>query len=373
MKNACVAVLCALFLLAPNAQAADDGEGWRPIFDGKTLKGWKGSEGPGHWSVENGVIVGRGTRSHLYYMAETFKDFEFTAEVKTQPKTNSGIYFHTRYLETGWPDKGHESQVNVSHGDSVRTGSIYNVVKLYETPAKDGEWYTHYIRVKDRNIVVKVNDKVVLDYTEPEGVKGGRKVSQGLFAFQQHDPGSVVRYRNVMVRGEPVAVAAAAAGVHGFTVKDIDGKDRCLSECRGKVVLMVNVASKCGYTKQYAGLQKLYDDLKGKGLVVVGVPSNDFRNQEPGTEAQIKQFCSSKYNVTFPMLAKVCVKNGEKQCPLYQYLSTKSKNGRLEAKVSWNFNKFLIGKDGLPIKHYESKVKPDDAGLRADILAAIGQ
>jgi len=163
----------------------------------------------------------------------------------------------------------------------------------------------------------------------------------------------------------------AAKNFHSFVMKDIDGQNKPLSEYRGKAVLVVNVASQCGFTPQYTGLQKLYSDYKDKGLVVLGVPSNDFGKQEPGSESEIKEFCSSKFHVTFPMLAKVSVKNGPEQCDLYQYLTQKEKNGNLDASVAWNFNKFLITKDGQPIKYYESKVKPDDPQLIADIEAAI--
>lgn len=160
-------------------------------------------------------------------------------------------------------------------------------------------------------------------------------------------------------------------GIHAFKMTDLDGQTRDLSEYKGKVVLVVNVASKCGFTKQYTGLEKLYEDYQGKGLVVLGVPSNDFGGQEPGTEAEIKEFCTSKYSVTFPMLAKVSVKNGPEQTALYQYLSSKDRNGVLDAKVAWNFNKFLVGKDGKVIKHYESKIAPEDDGLKADIEQAL--
>lgn len=182
-----------------------------------------------------------------------------------------------------------------------------------------------------------------------------------------------IRHRAVTTRPATTTQPATTrpASIHAFTLKDIDGRDRTLSEFKGKVVLMVNVASKCGYTPQYAGLQQLYEDYKDKGLVIIGVPSNDFGQQEPGTSLQIKDFCRKNYGVTFPLMAKVSVKNGPHQTPLYQYLTDKHQNGVLDAKVSWNFNKFLIGKDGRPIKHYESKVKPEDAGLRADIEAAL--
>jgi glutathione peroxidase len=167
------------------------------------------------------------------------------------------------------------------------------------------------------------------------------------------------------------AMSTQPSGIHGFTMKDIDGRERTLSEFKGKVVLIVNVASKCGYTPQYAGLQKLHDEYKDKGMVVLGVPSNDFGAQEPGAEPQIKEFCTRNYGVTFPMLAKVPVKYGPEQTPLYQYLTQKGRNSVLDAKVAWNSNKFLVGKDGQVLRHYGSKVKPEDAELRRDIDKAL--
>lgn len=165
----------------------------------------------------------------------------------------------------------------------------------------------------------------------------------------------------------------AAEGVHAFRFKDIDGVERSLAEYRGKVLLIVNVASKCGYTRQYAGLEKLYQRYKDKGLVVLGVPSNDFGGQEPGTNTQIKKFCSTRYQVTFPLLAKVSVAKGPEQAPLYRYLTSKTENGRFDATVAWNFNKFLVGRDGRPIRHYPSKVTPEDEELRKAIEAALSQ
>ncbi len=165
----------------------------------------------------------------------------------------------------------------------------------------------------------------------------------------------------------------AGAGFHQFVVRDIDGHDKALADYKGKVLLVVNVASKCGYTPQYAGLEKLYEKYRDKGLVVLGFPSNDFRGQEPGTEAEIKAFCSTQYNVTFPLMSKSSVKNGPEQSQVYQYLSKKAENGVLDAKVSWNFNKFLVSRDGRVLKHYESKVKPDSPELTGDIEAALKQ
>ena len=180
--------------------ADDEGDGWISLFNGKDFTGWKISDREqAKWRVEDGMIVANGPRSHLFTVRE-FKNFEFKAEVKTTPGSNSGIYFHTKYQESGWPEIGHEAQVNVSHRDPVKTGSVYGIVKLYETPAKDNEWWTQHIIVKGRNIVIKINGKTVLDYTEPEGVKGPRKLSKGSMALQAHDPKSVVFYRNLRIK-----------------------------------------------------------------------------------------------------------------------------------------------------------------------------
>jgi hypothetical protein len=182
-------------------QAEESKEDWITLYNGKDFTGWKISEN-GKWKVEDGLIVVNGERSHLF-TDEEFKNFIFKAEVKTTPGSNSGIYFHTKFQETGWPDLGHEAQVNVSHGDPVKTGSLYNVVKLYKTPAKDNEWWTQTVIVKGRQIIIKVNDEVVVNYTEPKDVEGGRKLSQGSFALQAHDPKSVAYYRNIRAKRLP--------------------------------------------------------------------------------------------------------------------------------------------------------------------------
>ena len=181
-------LVAAALLLTPFAGSAEDKDGWISLFNGKNFDGWKiGDAKQGKWKIENGNIVANGPRSHLYTIKE-FKNFEFKAEVMTTPGSNSGIYFHTKYQETGFPNTGYESQVNVSHGDPVKTGSLWGVVKLYETPAKDNKWWEQHIIVRGQNIVVKINGKTVLDYTEPKGVQGGRKISSGSFALQAHDP-----------------------------------------------------------------------------------------------------------------------------------------------------------------------------------------
>lgn len=163
----------------------------------------------------------------------------------------------------------------------------------------------------------------------------------------------------------------AGGGVHKFVVKNIEDQDQPLAAYKGKVLLIVNVASKCGYTPQYTGLEKVYEKYRDKGLVVLGFPSNDFGAQEPGTHEQIKEFCSTKYKVTFPLMAKSSVKNGPGQSDFYQYLSSRDKNGAVDAKVAWNFNKFLVSRDGQVLKHYPSKVAPESDELIGDIEAAL--
>ena len=176
-------------------------EGWISLFNGKDLAGWKNAEN-GQFNVEDGKIKVTGKRAHLFTEQE-FKNFELKAEIMTTPGSNSGLFFHTKFQEEGWPVVGYESQVNVTHADPVKTGSIYYVVKLYKTPAKDDEWWTQHITVKGKNVQVRINDELVLDFTEPDGVTGTRKLGKGSFALQAHDPKSVVYYRNIRVKPLP--------------------------------------------------------------------------------------------------------------------------------------------------------------------------
>jgi len=169
----------------------------------------------------------------------------------------------------------------------------------------------------------------------------------------------------------PAFVAAEEAKKEGAEVlqgkmKDIDGNEVDLAKYKGKVVMIVNVASKCGYTKQYKPLQEIHDKYKDKGFVVLGFPANDFMSQEPGDEAAIKEFCSSKYNVTFDMFSKITVQ-GDEAPALYKDLTSKEKNGELGGEIKWNFTKFLVGKDGKVVARYESKVDPADEKVTAEI------
>jgi len=146
--------------------------------------------------------------------------------------------------------------------------------------------------------------------------------------------------------------------IYDFTVKDIDGRDVKLERYKGKVVMIVNVASKCGFTQQYEGLQKIYSQYKDQGFVILGFPANNFLGQEPGTNEQIKQFCSLNYNVTFPMFSKISVKGKDIE-PLYKYLTEKKTNPEFPGKISWNFNKFLVDPMGKIVARFGSKTKPE--------------
>lgn len=162
--------------------------------------------------------------------------------------------------------------------------------------------------------------------------------------------------------------ANAATDLQKIPLKDIDGKPASLADYSGKVVLLVNVASKCGYTPQYKGLEELQQKYKSKGFTVIGVPSNDFGGQEPGSAKEIKEFCSSTYNVTFPLMEKIQVK-GEGKHPLYEALT--GKDAAYPGEIKWNFGKFLIGADGKVIKRYGSGDKPED--IAKDIEAALAK
>lgn len=154
--------------------------------------------------------------------------------------------------------------------------------------------------------------------------------------------------------------------LYDFKITNINGQPVDLAQYKGKVALVVNVASKCGYTKQYKGLESLYREYKDKGFEVLGFPSNDFGAQEPAPEAEIKEFCSLTYDVTFDMFSKVKVK-GADMVDIYKYLTDTTAN-----QVQWNFNKFLVDKEGKVVKYYASSVAPEDAGLRKDIEALLG-
>lgn len=179
---------------------------WISLFDGKTLNGWKVGENASSFKVEDGAIVVNGPVGHLFYDGNVgnhdFKNFEFKAKLMTMPGSNSGLYFHTKYQEKSWPSKGYEVQVNNSHTDWKRTASLYDIKDVKETYVTDNEWYTETIIVQGKHIITKINDKVVVDYIEPDNIdqSKGRKLSSGTFAIQAHDPKSKVLVKDIMVK-----------------------------------------------------------------------------------------------------------------------------------------------------------------------------
>jgi hypothetical protein len=212
VRLSCAAMaLTALVVTAPLPLTAQE-DGWVSLFDGKTLNGWKVGENAATFSVVDGVLQVFGPRAHLYYDGPVanhdFTNFEWKADVMTFPNANSGMYFHTAYQEGGWPQKGYEVQVNNSHTDTIRTGSLYNIVNVTTPPAKDHEWFTQHIVVRGKRVTISVNGKQLVDYTEPANVERpadmkGRLISSGTFAIQGHDPKSRVHYRNIMVKVLP--------------------------------------------------------------------------------------------------------------------------------------------------------------------------
>lgn len=202
----CVAIFALFFCMSATYPSHKK---WMSLFDGKTLTNWKVGNNAGTFSIENGAIVAHGEVAHLFYIGDVakheFKNFEFKADVMTTPGSNSGIYFHTAYQPGGWPQKGYEAQVNNSHTDWRRTGSLYAIQDVKAVFVNDNEWFTEYIKVEGKHIIIKLNNKIVVDYTEPDNVKReagmeGRILSGGTFALQGHDPGSKVYFKNIMVK-----------------------------------------------------------------------------------------------------------------------------------------------------------------------------
>jgi len=212
MKKIIFLIPVSLFLLSFIGDKPTGQDGWISLFDGKSLKDWKVGKNASTFSVDSGMIIVNGPTAHLFYVGDVhnhdFKNFEFKAQVMTTPGSNSGIYFHTIYQEASWPEKGFEVQVNNSHTDWKRTGSLYDVQDIKEVYVKDYEWFTEYIKVEGKHVIVKINDKQVVDYTEPENTKApdnhsGRVISNGTFALQGHDPNSKVYFKDIMVKPLP--------------------------------------------------------------------------------------------------------------------------------------------------------------------------
>ncbi|MCA9119395.1 MAG: DUF1080 domain-containing protein [Planctomycetaceae bacterium] len=205
-----ITLAAAIILMGISQSIAEDSEGWVSLFDGKTMAGWKASENKESWQVKDGALVCNGERSHLFYVGDDkpFVNFEFKAEVMTTPGSNAGIYFHTKYQEEGWPRYGFEAQVNVTHKDPKKTGSLYGVVNVSDPPCKDNEYWTQHIIVNGKHVTIKINDQTVVDYTEPEGQEAfsdsfERRLGSGTFAFQAHDPMSTAYFKNIRVKRLP--------------------------------------------------------------------------------------------------------------------------------------------------------------------------
>ena len=212
MKNV-ISTLLSVFAASLVCASADEkaaSSEWISMFNGKDLSGWKVStENPGSFKVEDGILIVDGPRAHLFYTGPNgdakMRNFEFEATIKTFPKANSGVFFSTRWQADGWPAHGYEAQVNATHSDPRKTGSVYAVKDVMnDAPNKDGEWFTYQIRVEGKRIVIKVDGKIVNDYTEPEDPgHATRKLGEGTIAIQAHDPDSVIHYKNIRYRVLP--------------------------------------------------------------------------------------------------------------------------------------------------------------------------
>ncbi|UCG57808.1 MAG: DUF1080 domain-containing protein [Phycisphaerales bacterium] len=261
----------AVLAIAHSALAEEPNDGWISLFDGKTLNGWKASENQETFTVREGMIVAQGPRSHLFYVGpvedHNFKDFEFKADIMTKPGSNSGMYFHTEYQQTGWPRKGCEVQVNNTHTDWIKTGSLYGVENVRKSLAKDNVWFTQHIIVDGRRVVVKVNGTTVVEYAAPDSTarrNRGLRLSSGTFALQGHDPKSIVYYKNVMFRPlPPVDFPLVDYHVHlkgGLTIEEA----MRLSKERG---VKFGIAENCGLGFKVTddeGLTRFFDKLQGQ-------------------------------------------------------------------------------------------------------------
>jgi hypothetical protein len=263
---------------APLVAAQD----WIALQDGKSLAGWKAAERPESWVVEDGVFVSRGERSHLFYVGKVgkhdFKNFEFSAEVMTSPGANSGIYVHTKWQGPGWPAAGYELQVINSNPpaetmngyiEHKMTGSIYAVRNTWVAPAKDNEWFSYRIKVVGKTIQTFINDQLICEYAEPENAfrpddKKGRLLGSGTFALQAHDPGSVVKYRNMKVKILP-AYAAPPAGLVPLADPELD---RLVTQASNDNIPLIDM----GLNPPSQGdAEEFWNDVRRHGMTVVRV------------------------------------------------------------------------------------------------------
>jgi hypothetical protein len=209
MKRILLFALSATALLTASARltAAEVEEGFTPLMDGKTFNGWKtAEEHTNTWTIKNGEFIAHGERCHLFYVGDgkPFKNFDLKVDVMTETNSNGGIYFHTKYQPTDWPRAGFECQVNNTHSDWIKTGSLYGIANIGKSSAQDYKWWTQEIIVKGNTVTVLIDGKKVLEYVEPAGAQPGkdfqRKLGEGTFALQGHDPKSVDHYKNIRVK-----------------------------------------------------------------------------------------------------------------------------------------------------------------------------
>ncbi len=195
--------ICNLFVFQIQGQETKQNE-WISLFDGKTLNGWNANEKTDIFTVSNGMIVAKGGRSHLFYTGSVekanFKNFELKADVKTEQGTNSGIFIHTKFQDEGWPQTGYEIQINNSSSDKQKTGSIYNIARDTISLVKDKEWFTINVIVNNQNVVIKINNKTVADYTEKDPQGKIKMFTEGTIALQGHSEGSVAYFKNIFIK-----------------------------------------------------------------------------------------------------------------------------------------------------------------------------
>ena len=211
MKKLSIVLAIAVAGLFLNLTIRPKADGWVSIFNGKNLDGWKVTEeSPSTFSVQDGAIVVAGPRAHLFYEGSVgnhnFKNFEWKAQVKTMPGSNSGMFIHTAYQPSGWPSKGYEIQVNQTHTDWRKTGSVYALQDVKEVFVKDDEWYTEHIIVQGKKVTIKLNDKTINEYMEPDSISQGKsmkKLSTGTVALQGHDPKSKVYFKDIQLKVLP--------------------------------------------------------------------------------------------------------------------------------------------------------------------------
>ena len=209
----CAWIIPFLFVCVSCGMLSRGGEdGWVELYNGKNFDGWRINENDDSWSIQDGIIVANGVRSHLFYVGDEqpYTNFELEVVAMTASGSNSGVFFHTEFQESGWPQVGIEAQVNNTQRDPQKTGSLWGVVKNLEAPAKDNEWFTMNVRVVGKIVVVTVDGKEILTYNEPEGKKSDdansprlQMLGKGTFCLQAHDPGSTVKYKSVRARHLP--------------------------------------------------------------------------------------------------------------------------------------------------------------------------